>query len=426
MRELGGDGKRGRGPGHGGPDLEPFDSRHSQGESQWRRDLTSTLQGQVLGSNCHSGSSSGSNCASPPSFGAAGGTAKPRALVECCCGPRSLIAAKSLEFNFEKALRFTEASHPLGTARGNERAESDIKDLVSNGFQVHLWASVPCRPWTLYSIINSARLGRRFRAKLRAMRSKSIQIIKEFFKLAEMVESSGGTWSFEWPAYCLGWNLDFLKQWPAKRSSYLARFDGCRYGLKSKKGRPIKKPWIIITSHRSLAANLDGNLCECPRGSHDPCGGANTSATENYSPQLARAAVKAISEPHSKAMNAKLGGPFHATMPVRSESLSSSGLVPPAEPHSLPELHMHLHSHLDLSFASVDDIPDGSGDSHRSKDACGSSGALGMVTRTISPKSSEFHSTRGKKAIDEEVSDLRAAKVWREETVRELERGQAY
>ena len=153
---------------------------------------------------------------------------KPRALVECCCGPRSLIAAKSLEFDFTKALRFTETSHTLGTDKGNERAEGDIRKLISDGFQVHLWASVPCRPWTLYSIINSARLGRRFRAKQRAMRSESNQIIKEFFKLAEMVDSIDGTWSFEWPAYCLGWNLDFLKQWFAKRSSYLARFDGCR------------------------------------------------------------------------------------------------------------------------------------------------------------------------------------------------------
>ena len=42
-----------------------------------------------------------------------------------------------------------------------------------------------------------------------------------------------------------------------------------------------------------------------------------------------------------------------------------------------------------------------------------------MVTRTISPKSTEFHSERGRKAINEEVTDLRTAKVWREETVKE-------
>ena len=80
-------------------------------------------------------------------------------------------------------------------------------------------------------------------------------------------------------------------------------------------------------------------------------------------------------------------------------------------PRGLPALHMHSSDYLDLSFASVEDLPDESGSSHRSKDACSCSGALGMVTRTISPKSSEFHSTRGKKAIDDEISDLRAAKV---------------
>ena len=80
---------------------------------------------------------------------------------------------------------------------------------------------------------------------------------------------------------------------------------------------------------------------------------------------------------------------------------------------------MYSSDSLGLIFASVDDLPDESGSSHRSKDACSCSGALGMVTRTISPKSSEFHSARGKKAIDDDVGDLRAAKVWCEESVRE-------
>ena len=78
-------------------------------------------------------------------------------------------------------------------------------------------------------------------------------------------------------------------------------------------------------------------------------------------------------------------------------------------PRGLPALHMHSSDSLDLSFSSVEDLPDESGSSHLSRGACSCSGALGMVSRTISPKSSEFHSARGRKAIDEEVGDLRVA-----------------
>ena len=180
------------------PDLEPFDSRHTPEESRARREFSNNLKGLPLGSN---GSSSSSTCP-PPSLGAAGGTAKPRALVECCCGPASLIAAKSLEGDFSKALRLTAESHQLGTPSGDAKAERDVRALVRDGFNVHLWASLPCRPWTLYTIINAARLGRRFRTKLTSMRNESIALIKAFFRLAEIVEKGGGTWLFEWPAFC--------------------------------------------------------------------------------------------------------------------------------------------------------------------------------------------------------------------------------
>ena len=42
-----------------------------------------------------------------------------------------------------------------------------------------------------------------------------------------------------------------------------------------------------------------------------------------------------------------------------------------------------------------------------------------MVTRIISPREPEFHSKRGKAAIEAEVSDLRAESVWDEGSVKE-------
>ena len=44
---------------------------------------------------------------------------------------------------------------------------------------------------------------------------------------------------------------------------------------------------------------------------------------------------------------------------------------------------------------------------------------IGLVTRTIAPSSSEFHSARGKAAIEEEITDLRKDQTWDESFVRE-------
>ena len=135
-----------------------------------------------------------------------------------------------------------------------------------------------------------------------------------------------------------------------------------------------------------------------PPGVHTQCEGKIASRTENYTRELAEAAVQAImrndatqlSAPHSKGSN---------------------------PPKGLAALKMHEGDIIDLTYASTSDLPDEEGSCHRSSENSGCSGALGMVTRIISPKSPEFHSQRGKKAIDAEVNDLRAEAVWDEDSV---------
>ena len=70
---------------------------------------------------------------------------------------------------------------------------------------------------------------------------------------------------------------------------------------------------------------------------------------------------------------------------------------------------MHGDGHVDLSFAASASL------------ACedDTSGALGMVTRVISPLEPAFHSKRGKVAIYAEVSDLIAECVLDEGSVKE-------
>jgi len=226
----------------------------------------------------------------------------------------------------------------------------------------------------------------------------------QFMHLAGIIEGFGGTWSYEWPAYCLGWRLESLQRWFGGRSSFYSRFDGCRFGLTDRHGRPVKKPWAVMTSNRTLAAGLDGFLCQCSRGAHAPCEGSVARSSENYTETLVKAAINAISLQFQHECD---------------EPVCTNATEQPAKAKGLTALHMHGDGHVDLSFASSEGLAGEDETSHRGSDNCGCSGALGMVMRIISPREPEFHSKRGKAAIDAEVSDLRAETVWDESSVKE-------
>ena len=87
--------------------------------------------------------------------------------------------------------------------------------------------------------------------------------------------------------------------------------------------------------------------------------------------------------------------------------------------------------HLNLGYAGGSDadlspldramsarFSDGNG-RHREKNCHPSSPFSGLVVRTIPPSSSEFHSARGRAAIDEEINDLRQDQTWDEGSVAE-------
>ena len=68
---------------------------------------------------------------------------------------------------------------------------------------------------------------------------------------------------------------------------------GCAFG-RARPGRPIKKPWKIVSTHSPLVENLNKDRCSCPRGSHIPCSGSATSNTENYTPRMAQIMVGGV------------------------------------------------------------------------------------------------------------------------------------
>ena len=184
----------------------------------------------------------------------------------------------------------------------------------------------------------------------------------------------GGTWSFEWPSYCSGWSLPILGSFFKSRCSSAAFFHGCALGLLSlATGQPIKKPWTVMTSNRALARSLDACRCSCPRGSHVPCQGKDTSRTESYTRTMAKRVITCL------ANSSSCSKPLVAA--ARPKALSAIKLDPSQE------------GSVDLSYASEDGLVESNG--HRPLASCPTK-CLGLVTRVIPPRSPEFHSQRGK------------------------------
>ena len=104
------------------------------------------------------------------------------AFVEGCCGPKSVLSARAQEEGLV-SIRMTSETHFLSSKEGDRKAQEDIEDLISQGHKVHLWGSVPCRPWCRWHSINWRRIGPKYRAKILQDRVKSIEIVKSFFGL---------------------------------------------------------------------------------------------------------------------------------------------------------------------------------------------------------------------------------------------------
>jgi len=120
---------------------------------------------------------------------------------------------------------------------------------------------------------------------------------------------------------------------------WVAHFHGCRLGLLSvETGQPIKKPWTVITTNQGLKDDLNKQKCQCT-ATHTRCQGRDTSRSENYTQAMAKLVVRCLTLSSG-----------------RNSSLSKSA----SKPRALSAIQLSEEA-VDLSYASQDDLVDGSG-----------------------------------------------------------------
>ena len=167
-----------------------------------------------------------------------------------------------------------------------------------------------------------------------------------------------------------------------------------------------------------MAETMAAFQCRCLPGSHAESQGKLTTQTENYTPKMAQVITDAFLRPTPVFQSAAPRDPEPKRGLLSQLQTDPNGSDP-----------------LDLSFAEAEDddlkgltgtssatSSRGPAQGHRPKHLFSASYFMGLVTRTISPKSEEFHSARGNKAIMDEVGDLRNEGVWDEDSVAEWAR----
>ncbi len=135
--------------------LHPVGSQHSPLERRARNAHAKALGVAAMSAPAPASSSSASRgqVALQPNF---------TALIECCCGSSSVIAAESIKAGL-KTIRLTADSNPIGTDAGDAASHAIVEELAAENHKIHLWGSLPCTVWSQYTELNLRRLGPRFR-----------------------------------------------------------------------------------------------------------------------------------------------------------------------------------------------------------------------------------------------------------------------
>ncbi len=158
-------------------------------------------------------------------------------LIEFCCSSCSRLSALAPGFG-RSAIRICKKDAP-DSGGGRRRVMHVLNWLKARGARVDAFGSVPCTGWSTWQRINLKRYGEDFRLKLARDRNRSCVLLQRFGEVGSLCVSTGGHTSMEWPRVNDGWPDRDVARLIAPFNVHSAVFDGCAFGLVSRRGRPI-------------------------------------------------------------------------------------------------------------------------------------------------------------------------------------------
>ena len=315
-------------------------------------------------------------------------------LFEFACDPESQMGITCEEHGISH-VRF---SRDFGDLTDPEVIAQLDYQIGASPMAPNLWGAIPCTSGTPWQYINSSKGGAAFKAYLRRQISKSKRMFASFKGRAELVLARGGTVTFEWPRHNTGWERNDVKDFFDNHPEFQeVLFDGCAVGMPARDGRPIKKPWKLMTTSKRVNAYFENMRCDHHPSEHAKAAGSETARTAFYPADMTELIVRALYlervhreiEQHLRHVSA-LSGLEDLAVAIESDETA----------------HSMVSELLDLEAPLGDSISSKPEEVHM------------MVTKLLS-RSEMLNDPRALKAIREEADGLEKARTWDLNSVRE-------
>ena len=132
---------------------------------------------------------------------------KCRTCFEFCCSKNSSLG----EVDMDRGINLFRLS--IDQTDMSNDVEVDCLINVMHQFKgADLYGSIPCGPWSSWQRLNCQQYGKRFQQKLKKDREKSLKILRNYIRCAEVIMQNGGHCAFEWPKSAEGWKIPELLQ----------------------------------------------------------------------------------------------------------------------------------------------------------------------------------------------------------------------
>ena len=146
----------------------------------------------------------------------------------------------------------------------------------------------PCGPWSPLMRLNPA-------ADLAEKQEEARQLIRFALQLARLQLRNGRHFALENPIGSSSWQLPEVIKFLEEEEARIARFDQCRFGLRSEQGKLHKKGTQIVTSSKAMQSNLHDVRCLRDHEHQQVIGGSKVTSRAGHYPQgLARTLVDSM------------------------------------------------------------------------------------------------------------------------------------
>ena len=163
-------------------------------------------------------------------------------------------------------------------------------NLIEKTKPYFLVVAYPCGPWSPLIRLRPA-------ANLEQIRQEHRVLIQFALKLARLQKKNHCHFILENPIGSASWSLPEVVKFLEEEEARLAKFDQCRFNLRSEAGMLHKKGTQMATSSEAMHRRLDGVRCSGDHLHQQVIGGSRiTERAGHYPQELARAMVLGMEE----------------------------------------------------------------------------------------------------------------------------------